>query len=93
MCSIVREPSPILFAALHYTMNDHFDMDEVFRLLVEANTKVRTSYPYTIWQLDMTLIGSGISKSDLGSPSSSIFTKSKASKYLSFQSGLLHCDW
>lgn len=32
---IVREPSPLLFAALHYTMNKHFDMDEVFGFLID----------------------------------------------------------
>ncbi|KAI9653280.1 MAG: hypothetical protein M1831_006115 [Alyxoria varia] len=35
--TIVREPSPILFAALHYTMNKHFDVDELFDLLVDDN--------------------------------------------------------
>ena len=33
--TIVREPSPILFAALHYTMNKHFDVDEMFQFLVD----------------------------------------------------------
>lgn len=37
---IVREPTPILFAALHYTMNQHFDMDEMFELLIGLQTKV-----------------------------------------------------
>ena len=31
----VREPSPLLFAALHYTMNKHFDMDELFGFLID----------------------------------------------------------
>jgi len=33
----VREPSPLLFGALHYTLNKHFDMDEIFSLLVADN--------------------------------------------------------
>ena len=33
----VREPSPLLFAALHYTMNKHFDMDELFEFLVDKD--------------------------------------------------------
>lgn len=33
--TIAREPSPILFAALHLTMNNHFHMDELFKHLVE----------------------------------------------------------
>ena len=38
---IMREPSPVLFTALHLTMNDHFDMDFVYRVLIddETNTK------------------------------------------------------
>ena len=39
--TIVREPSPLLFAALHYTMSKHFDVDEMFQLLVDLHTKVR----------------------------------------------------
>lgn len=35
--TIVREPSPILFGAVHYTMNTTFDVDETFRHLVEAD--------------------------------------------------------
>ena len=38
--TIVREPSPLLFAALHYTMKDHFDMDEIFHLLVTDTTEI-----------------------------------------------------
>lgn len=41
--TIVREPSPLLFAALHYTMRDYFDMDEAFQLLVDDKT---TALPY-----------------------------------------------
>jgi hypothetical protein len=32
---IVREPSPMLFGALHLTMNQHFDMDEIFTRLAD----------------------------------------------------------
>ena len=35
--TIVREPSPLLFAALHYTMSKHFDVDEMFKFLVDDN--------------------------------------------------------
>lgn len=38
--TIVREPSPMLFAALHYTMNKHFDMDGLFQLLLDEKTRV-----------------------------------------------------
>lgn len=34
--TVVREPSPILFGAAHYTMHGSFDVDELFRHLVEA---------------------------------------------------------
>lgn len=33
--AIVREPSPLLFAALHYTHFKHFDVDEMFKFLVD----------------------------------------------------------
>ncbi|KAF2792843.1 hypothetical protein K505DRAFT_325900 [Melanomma pulvis-pyrius CBS 109.77] len=33
--TIAREPSPILFGALHLTMNKTFDMNELFRCLVQ----------------------------------------------------------
>lgn len=36
--TIVREPSPIIFGALHLTMNEHFDMDELFECLVKEDT-------------------------------------------------------
>lgn len=35
--TIAREPSPILFGALHLTMNKTFDMDELFRHLVQTD--------------------------------------------------------
>ncbi|KAL1596366.1 hypothetical protein SLS60_009012 [Paraconiothyrium brasiliense] len=34
--TIAREPAPILFGALHLTLNDTFDMDELFRHLVQT---------------------------------------------------------
>lgn len=37
---IVREPSPLLFAALHYTMNKHFKVDELFELMVDDNPRL-----------------------------------------------------
>lgn len=30
----MREPTPIIFAALHLTMNEYFDMDSIYRLLI-----------------------------------------------------------
>ena len=44
-CSIVREPSPILFGALHLTMNDHFDMDEIFHLLISSDNSAVSTFP------------------------------------------------
>jgi CorA-like Mg2+ transporter protein len=35
--TIVREPSPLLFGAIHLTMDPHFDMDEIFRLLSDES--------------------------------------------------------
>lgn len=34
--AIVREPSPMLFGAIHYTMNNSFYMDELFQHLTES---------------------------------------------------------
>jgi meiotically up-regulated gene 157 (Mug157) protein len=34
--TIAREPAPILFGALHLTMHDTFDMDELFQHLVQT---------------------------------------------------------
>ncbi|KAL8803639.1 MAG: hypothetical protein Q9182_003054 [Xanthomendoza sp. 2 TL-2023] len=45
--TIVREPSPLLFAALHYTMTPHFDMDEIFQMLVEDKTRAETHRPFS----------------------------------------------
>ncbi|KAL8645428.1 MAG: hypothetical protein Q9210_006713 [Variospora velana] len=44
--TIVREPSPLLFAALHYTQNTHFDMDEIFSMLVEDKTTAFAHRPF-----------------------------------------------
>ncbi|KAK7711542.1 hypothetical protein SLS57_008025 [Botryosphaeria dothidea] len=33
---IAQEPAPIAFGALHYSMNDHFDMNELFQHLVNS---------------------------------------------------------
>ena len=46
--TIVREPSPLLFAALHYTHKDHFDVDELFKLLVHERTEVRPHQPFSL---------------------------------------------
>jgi hypothetical protein len=32
---VVREPSALLFGAVHLTLNNHFDMDQLFRLLTD----------------------------------------------------------
>lgn len=32
--SVLREPSPILFGAIHYTMHHYFDVDELYRHLL-----------------------------------------------------------
>jgi hypothetical protein len=37
---IVREPTPLLFGALHFTMKDHFDMDGLFEMLARNTTSV-----------------------------------------------------
>lgn len=44
--AILREPSPILFAAIHYTMKNHFDMDEVFQLLRDDKTRAIPHRPF-----------------------------------------------
>lgn len=38
LSSILREPSPIVFAAIHLTMNELFDMDEILTHLVQQGT-------------------------------------------------------
>lgn len=35
--TVVREPSALLFGAIHLTMYPHFDMDEIFRLLSDES--------------------------------------------------------
>lgn len=45
--TVVREPSPLLFAALHYTHNSHFDMDEAFRMLVEDQSVAFAHRPFS----------------------------------------------
>ena len=46
--TIVREPSPLLFASLHYTMSKHFDMDEIFGFLVDDDPiLVRAHDPFS----------------------------------------------
>ena len=45
--TIVREPSPLLFAALHHTMREHFDVDEMFQLLVDDKTKAVPHRPFS----------------------------------------------
>lgn len=42
--TIIREPSPLLFAALHYTMRKHFDMDEIFKFLVDDDPALVRPY-------------------------------------------------
>ena len=39
-----REPSPIFFAAAHFTMHKHFDMDELFRRLWESDGSSASAY-------------------------------------------------
>ncbi|EXJ81599.1 hypothetical protein A1O1_07663 [Capronia coronata CBS 617.96] len=38
---IVREPPSILFAALHLTMQEHFDMDSIYRMLIDDHTHTK----------------------------------------------------
>lgn len=45
--TIVREPSPLLFAALHYTQNSHFDVDEMFSMLVQDNNRSESNRPFS----------------------------------------------
>ncbi|RDW67859.1 hypothetical protein BP6252_09255 [Coleophoma cylindrospora] len=41
--TIIREPSPIVFGALHLTMNEYFDMDEIFSHLVHDSDRGASS--------------------------------------------------
>jgi hypothetical protein len=43
--TIVREPSPIILGALHLTMNQEFDMDELFEYLVKEDSSTVSSSP------------------------------------------------
>ncbi|KIW93125.1 uncharacterized protein Z519_05730 [Cladophialophora bantiana CBS 173.52] len=38
---VVREPASSLFAALHLTMNECFDMDSIFRILIDDETPTK----------------------------------------------------
>ncbi|KAH8819458.1 hypothetical protein F5884DRAFT_660991 [Xylogone sp. PMI_703] len=42
--TIVREPSPIIFGALHLAMKDHFDMDEIYTHLVSQEMTNRSFF-------------------------------------------------
>jgi hypothetical protein len=68
--TIIREPSPLLFAALHHTMNKHFDMDEIFGFLVDDDPALMRSHnPFSkddrhrrsmVWNAEyFTVIGEG----------------------------------
>lgn len=46
--TIVREPSFLLFAALHYTMKEHFDMDEAFQLPLDEKTAILPHRPFAL---------------------------------------------
>lgn len=41
---IAQEPAPIAFGALHYSMNDHFDMNELFQHLVNSEHSSATPH-------------------------------------------------
>ena len=38
---ILREPTPLLFAALHLTMSNHFDMDSLYEILIDDTTTTK----------------------------------------------------
>ncbi|ETN43740.1 uncharacterized protein HMPREF1541_02899 [Cyphellophora europaea CBS 101466] len=38
---IMREPSPILYGALHLTMSKHFDMDSIYRMLIDDHQRTK----------------------------------------------------
>ncbi|PVH95440.1 hypothetical protein DM02DRAFT_645322 [Periconia macrospinosa] len=48
--TIAREPAPILFGALHLTLHEYFDMDELFHHLVE--TEYSTAHMYRAFSTD-----------------------------------------
>jgi hypothetical protein len=35
--SLIREPTPVILGALHLTLNNDFDMDEIFGYLIEED--------------------------------------------------------
>ncbi|KAF2119694.1 hypothetical protein BDV96DRAFT_486430 [Lophiotrema nucula] len=49
--TIAREPSPILFGALHLAMHNAFDMDELFRHLVQ--TEASSAHMYRAFHQDL----------------------------------------
>jgi hypothetical protein len=43
---ILREPSPIVFGAVHLAMSEVFDMDEIFKhLVLQGTTTVKKNCP------------------------------------------------
>ena len=88
---IVREPTPILFAALHYTMNQHFDMDEMFELLIGLQTKVGykpRSQQSKVPPCQQTR--SNVNTSSAGSSTSALFARPQTSKDLRLRFGVLY---
>ncbi|KAF2136265.1 uncharacterized protein K452DRAFT_237687 [Aplosporella prunicola CBS 121167] len=47
---VAQEPSPIIFGALHFAMNEHFDMDEIYRHLVES--EITSAFPHRAFDED-----------------------------------------
>ena len=50
--TIIREPSPIVFGALHLAMNESFDMDELFQHLVSENELTSAHMTNRAYSLD-----------------------------------------
>lgn len=48
---VVREPSPIMFANLHYVFNQHFDMDQIFAIL--KNEDPELAFPHQAFAKDV----------------------------------------
>lgn len=38
---VLREPSPLMYGALHLTMADHFDMDSIYRMLIDDHQSTK----------------------------------------------------
>ena len=38
---VMREPTPLLCAALHYTMSPHFDIDSIFQIMIDDEINTR----------------------------------------------------